>query len=281
MRIPFFARRFVAGVRMAEALEVVERLNAQGFFASLSVLGEDVGTEARAKAAVMEYRALLQALHDRNIRGDVSLKLTHFGSAVSETLCKAAVLETVMDAKRLGLFVWVDMETAATTSFAVAFYEELLKAYDGVGLALQACLRRTPEDLAHVVSAGGRIRLVKGVYRESPADAYQKKSEVDAAFGALMETLLLEKRGHAVATHNESHIRRALQLVKERNLPPQSFEFQFLYGIRPGLARRLVQEGFRVRIYVPYGPDWAPYYWRRFRERKENVWFALKQVFRR
>ncbi len=281
MKVPFFVRRFVPGILLAEALAAAERINGEGLFVSLSVLGEDSETEAEVQAAADHYKALLVGIHERPIRGDISLKLTHFGLGIDEGLCRAAVGEVVAEAKQLGLFVWIDMETSAAADRALAVHADLLEGYDGVGLTLQASLRRTPQDAAHLVSLGAKIRLVKGVYKEPASIAYAKKADVDAAFARLMEFLLLERHGHAIATHDDVLIRRAQDYVRERKIGPDTFEFHFLYGVRPSLAFRLARDGCRVRVYVPYGPDWFGYGLRRFKERRENIWFALKHAVRR
>lgn len=272
------AKRYVAGETADEALEVVAALNAKGISATVDNLGENVATESQARSAAAGYTALLDAIEARGLDSGVSLKLTHMGLDLSRKCaleCTAAVVE---HASRSGNFVRIDMESGRYTERTVEMLLELQKNHTNVGLAIQSCLRRSAGDIKEMIERGVSVRLVKGAYKEPPEIAFEEKAEVDENFSTLMRDLLLKGYRPAIATHDEELINEARDFAEKHAIPMERFEFQMLLGIKRKLQIRLVEEGYRVRVYVPYGPDCIPYMMRRLTERKENLYFVLKSI---
>jgi proline dehydrogenase len=278
------ARRFVAGETMGEALATAAALNRRGLKATLDLLGEHVGRPEEAAAAAAEYRTLVDEIAARQLDANVSIKPTHLGLALKGgPAIAAANLRTVLDrAQAAGLFVRLDMESSAFTQ-ATLDLVWLLRAegYDQLGPAIQAYLYRSTEDVAALCREGIRVRLCKGAYREPPSVAYPKRAAVDAAYERLMEHLLRRGVYPGLATHDERLITRARQLAAAEAIAPSRFEFQLLHGIRRDLQDGLVGAGYNVRIYLPYGTQWYPYFMRRLAERPANLLFVLRHLVRR
>ena len=275
--LTFLASRFVAGEEPRDAVRVGERLQAKGIKATFDKLGEDVHDReaaARAADAAKELLRLIPARVERNI----SIKMSSMGQEISRDVCLENTASILEVAKEVGGFVRLDMEGSKLTQDTIEVFHDLRKRYDNVGIVLQAYLHRTLDDVREAVDRGDRVRLCKGAYREPPEVALQDMSEIRRTFKQAAHLLL--DRGHhpAIATHDEELIRDTIDHARDRGIEPSRFEFQMLYGLRPKRWNQLVADGYSVRIYVPYGTHWVPYFYRRLRERKENVLFVLKSL---
>ena len=282
-RLPVTRRmveRFVAGETLADALEALDRLRAAGLRTTVDVLGESVTSEAAASSSAERYLELLDALAGRGLDGNVSLKLSQMGLGLSPELCRANVARIFTMAATTGAFVRIDMEDHASTDATLAMWRELRPLNPASGVVIQAALRRSADDVAALIAERAPIRLCKGAYRELASVAYPTKSEVDESYLALLTRLLREGASPALATHDPRMIRAATDLVEREGLRRDQFEFQMLFGIRRDLQQQLVAAGYRVRIYVPFGREWYPYFMRRLAERPANVMFVLRSVTR-
>lgn len=276
-----FARRFIAGESVEEAVDAVKPIAARGMLLTLDYLGESVATAAEADQAAREYVHILRAIVQSGIERNISLKLTQLGLDVDRATCVDNLRRILEPAQEHGFFVRIDMENSPYTDVTLQIFETLWgQGYHNIGVVLQAMLVRTPADVARVNARGARIRLVKGAYMEPKTVAYQKKSEVDEAFVRLMRMLLDEGTYPAIATHDPAMIAATRAHAAERGYSRDRFEFQMLYGIRRDLQTALRDAGYRVRLYVPFGRQWFPYFMRRLGERPANVAFVLKGVFR-
>jgi len=274
------ARRFVAGDNAEQAVGAVERLNRSGIRATLDILGENVREQDDAKRYVEGYRDLLQQIHARQADANVSIKLTMLGLDIDTELCRDNLLRVIEAAERTGNFVRIDMEGSAYTQRTLDLFYQVFEQHREVGAVIQSALRRSAGDIAELVRRGARVRLCKGAYKEPPELAFTRKSEVCASFDRLAETLLREGRYPAIATHDDGRIRHALACAERHGIGKERFELQMLYGLRARTMQRLASEGYNTRIYVPFGTHWLPYFVRRLRERKENVFFVLQNLFR-
>jgi proline dehydrogenase len=268
-------QRFVAGETLAEALDALSRLQAAGRLTTVDVLGE-----AAATAAADRYLELLDALAGRGLDGNVSLKLSQMGLDLSPELCRANVARIFEAAAATGAFVRIDMEDHARTDATLAIWRELRAINPASGVVVQAALRRSADDVTGLIAERAPVRLCKGAYREPAAVAFPTKPEVDESYLTLLVRLLREGASPALATHDPRMIRAATDLVEREGLGRDQFEFQMLFGIRRDLQQQLVEAGYRVRIYVPYGREWYPYFMRRLAERPANVMFLLRSVAR-
>jgi proline dehydrogenase len=277
-----FAERFVAGESLEQVLDSVVGLNAKGITASLDVLGESVHSEAEARAAGQEYQRMLDRIHERGIDANVSVKLTAMGLDISEELCVTIMHDILAQARDYRTFVRLDMESSAYADRTLRlFYERFYPTYpEHVGIVLQSYLRRTAADVERAVQARCRVRLCKGAYQESPSVAFPDKREVDANYARCMHRLMQEGRYPGLATHDEALIADAKRFARSGSIDPSRFEFQMLYGVRRDLQESLVREGYRVRVYVPFGTQWYPYLMRRLAERPANVAFIAGSVLR-
>jgi proline dehydrogenase len=275
-----FAKRFVAGETLEEMLPKVQALAAEGFAITADLLGESVDTREATETAAREYLLLLQALTDAGLEPHISIKLSQLGLTFDRDLARAHLLRIVSEAHRLNGYVCVDMEGSDHTGATLALVAEVHRQVPCIGTVLQSMLRRTPQDLDALLAEGIPLRLVKGAYKEPAAVAYQRTSEICEQFQVLAIRLLERGRKPAIGTHDEELIRAVQHAMDQLDMAKEAFEFQFLYGIRRDLQEELLADGWRVRLYVPYGNAWAPYFYRRLRERKENVWFVMKNLFR-
>jgi len=274
-------RRFVAGETLAEGIAAVAALNARGIEATIDVLGEATASEADARRAARDYLEVLNAIFHRSLRAHVSLKLSQVGLDLSSDLAAELLDMITRTAAGVGTFVRVDMEDSARLSRTLKVFDRVWAAgARNVGIVLQAYLYRTPSDLERYIAQGVRIRLCKGAYAEPAAVAYPRKADVDAAYRDLSERLLASGAYPALATHDEHLIAHARGFAASRGITPERFEFQFLYGIRRDLQEGLAAEGYRVRVYVPFGTHWYPYFMRRLAERPANLLFLAKNVLR-
>jgi proline dehydrogenase len=275
--------RFVAGETLDEALRALERLRAAGLRTTVDVLGESVDSGEAARAAAATYVDVLDALAARGLDGNVSLKLTQMGLDIDPDLARENVAQIVTRAATHGSFVRIDMEDHAKTDATLEVWRAvrpLNRASGDTGVVIQAALRRSPSDLEAIIAERGRVRLCKGAYKEPEAVAFVDRADVDRAYGALMETLLQDGTFPAIATHDERLIRRAVRFAREAGIVRDRFEFQMLYGVRRDLQEQLVRAGYGVRVYVPFGTEWYPYFMRRLAERPANVAFVLRSVLR-
>jgi len=274
------ATRFVAGQTLDDALAAGQKINSEGITLTLDVLGESVTTLDEAAAARDAYLRTLNAIHDTGIQGNVSLKLTQFGLDYSYDKCRMNVERLVRRAAELQSFVRVDMESSAYTDRTLELVKDLHSTYGAVGTVIQACLRRSRADIEELCRRRIRVRLCKGAYLEPPDVAFEQKSEVDQNYIDLMQVLLDTGVYPAIATHDEKMIAATEAYAAKKKIPRDAFEFQMLYGIRRDLQKRLVNDGYRLRLYVPFGKAWYPYYMRRLAERPANVLFILRNLFR-
>ena len=275
-----FANRFVAGETLDTALAAVARLNGRGISASLDLLGESVHNEAEARAAGDAYITMLDRIRERNLNANVSVKLTAMGLDISEELCIATMHRILQRAREYGSFVRIDMESSEYTQRTLDLFEQrLYPAYrDHVGIVLQSYLYRTFADVERAIQLKARVRLCKGAYKEPETVAYPAKKDVDSNYIRCMHDLMLKGNYPGLATHDEAIIRQAKRFAKEKNIPSDRYEFQMLYGVRRDLQDRLVREGYRMRVYVPFGTQWYPYLMRRLAERPANVAFITGNV---
>ncbi len=275
-------RRFIAGETLDEALAVVTDLNGRGLLASLDLLGESTTTEVDARRAAEAYGPILDAVHRRGARTGISIKLSQLGLDLSIDLAEALLRTIAGAARERGNFVRVDMEDSARLPATLQVFDRVWDAgFHNMGIALQAYLHRTPDDVARYISRGVSIRLCKGAYAEPPEVAFPQKAAVDRQFAQLAERLLEGGTNPAIATHDEQLITHAKAFARAHEIPPDRFEFQFLHGIRRDLQETLAREGYRVRVYVPFGTHWYPYFMRRLAERPANVMFVMKHLIRR
>ena len=278
--------RFVAGTQVEDALRAAANLNQAGLSVSVDNLGENVTTADEATHSAQLYHQLLSEIENRGLNANVSVKLTHMGIDVDPQLAYSNVAGLVQKAASMSpkSFVRVDMEGSAYTQRTLDFVQELHRQAGNrgcVGAVIQSYMRRSEDDVANLLQDGIRIRLCKGAYRE-PADiAYQQKSEVDANYIKLMKALLKSGIYHGLATHDEKIIREAQSFATAEHIPPDAFEFQMLYGIRRDLQQSLIREGWRMRVYVPFGTEWYPYLMRRLAERPANLLFVAKNLLRK
>lgn len=277
-----FAGRFVAGETLEEALPAVRALNDKGITASLDLLGESVTNDREAHAAANEYLTILDRIHQQGLDANASVKLTAMGLDISEELCIGIMHDVLGRAQAYNSFVRLDMESSAYTATTLRLFEErFYPAYkDNVGIVLQSYLYRTSSDVERAIQLKCRVRLCKGAYKEPASVAFPDKKEVDANYVKCMHLLLEQGNYPGIATHDPAIIADAKRFVTENGIDRSRFEFQMLYGIRRDLQDQLVKEGYRIRVYVPFGGQWYPYLMRRLAERPANVAFITGNVVR-
>jgi proline dehydrogenase len=278
--------RFVAGMTVDEVIACCQRVNKEGIAATLDSLGESVTTESEARKSADIYHQLLDAIEEHHLNANVSVKLSQVGMDFDPALAESIVGEMVEHAAQVHSFVRIDMEGSPYTEATIAITERLAARFPGsVGTVLQAYLYRTESDAERLLAEGIRIRLCKGAYKEGPDVAFPLKADVDANYVNLMKRMAtFSKDGRGVfcgiATHDEAIVEQMRAFVNEHNISKSAFEFQMLYGVRRDLQRRLAAEGYGVRVYIPFGPEWYPYFMRRLAERPANVIFLLKNLFK-
>jgi proline dehydrogenase len=276
--------RFVAGFRIEDALSASRVLGNQGLAVTLDALGENVARPEQARQSGQIYHWLLDALARTDLDGNVSLKLTQMGMDLDHNLAFEIVSSLVQHADKANSFVRVDMEGTPYTQATIDLVKRLHAVPENrghVGVVIQAYLRRSAADIAGLLKEGIRIRLCKGAYKEPAEAAFPLKKDVDDNFVTLMKTLLKSGVFHGIATHDEAMIEATKAFARAEKIDPSTFEFQMLYGIRRDLQRKLIAEGYRVRIYVPFGDEWYPYFMRRLAERPANILFLAKNFFRK
>ena len=276
-----FARRFIAGETIAEAIEAARAVEVRGLDVTMDLLGESVTSLGKADAATRDYIDVIDAMIASGVGRNISLKLTQLGLDVDKASAIDNLRKILERAEPASFFVRVDMENSPYTDVTLEIYETLWRhGYHHLGVVLQSALYRSEKDLASINAFGGRVRLVKGAYKEPKTEAYPKKADVDAAYARMLKTLLTDGHDPAIATHDPVMIELARTIASDHNIAPDRFEFQMLYGVRRDLQTMLVKAGYRVRIYIPFGREWFPYFMRRLGERPANVLFVIRGMLR-
>ena len=275
--------RFVAGLEVEDALRAAELLNNYGMTATLDSLGESISTEAEAHKSADIYHRLLDAIAAKKLKANISVKLTQMGLEMDPDLAYKIAAGLTEHARTTGNFLRIDMEGSnlTQTTLDIVHHLHAREEYRGhIGIVIQAYLYRSEADIQQLIADGIRVRLCKGAYQESPDIAFPKKQDTDTNYVRLTSILLSSPLYHGIATHDEAMIEAAKTYAKNQGISPEHFEFQMLYGVRRDLQRRLVKEGYNVRIYVPFGREWYPYFMRRLAERPANVFFLAKNLLR-
>lgn len=280
----FLAKRFVPGEDVEAAIEAVKTLNAAGMSATLDFLGEDVLEREAAIKTRDAYYHMLDAVKAAGVDSNVSVKLTAMGLLVDEDFALDNLLGIMQHAVTIGSgdpFVRIDMEGSPVTDATLRVFERAFTRQQNVGIVLQAYLKRTPADVVRAIELRARVRLCKGAYNEPPEIAIKSMPEIRTAYRALARELLVSGTYPGIATHDLRLIEAVKEIAAQENVTPDKFEFQMLYGCRPHVQHDLVAQGYRMRVYVPFGTHWAGYFYRRVLERRENAWFALSSMFSR
>jgi proline dehydrogenase len=275
------SHRFVAGESLQEAISAARVCNEQGMLVSLDYLGENVATAADAQRARDAYLEVFDRIAAEKLNANVSCKLTQLGLDISAEFCEGQLLSIIERAASYGNFLRVDMEGSLYTVRTIDVVKRVRTQSPAVGTVIQAYLYRSEQDVRDLLAYGCRIRLCKGAYKEPPEVAFPKKQDVDENYVKLMQMLLPSGFYHGIATHDPKMIAATIRYAAEEKISKDDFEFQMLYGVRTDLQRQLVRDGFRVRIYIPYGQDWFPYFMRRLAERPANLAFFARNLFRK
>jgi proline dehydrogenase len=283
MKLPFFlAKRFVAGEVLADAIPKVKALNEKGIKVSLDLLGENETDRHTADRTLLEYVSLLNTIRDNGIDSNISIKMTMMGLDIDHSYARQNLFHLLDVAKSNGQFVRIDMEGSPYTSVTIQMLKEAHELYAGhVGTVIQAYLHRTDADIKELASMGADVRLCKGAYKESEKIAHQSMDEIRASYRRNAEVLLANTSYPRFATHDDQLIDWVRSYTTDNGIGKDRFEFQMLYGLRQSTCEQLVRDGYNVRVYVPYGTMWFPYFSRRLRERKENIWFVLSTLFQK
>jgi proline dehydrogenase len=275
------ALRFIAGETLDQAIKTVRDANRNHLVCSLDLLGENTDSGEDADKAVQDVRSIFDRIHLEKVDCNVSVKLTQLGLDLNPDLCAQNLLQIVSHARKTGNFVRVDMEDSRHTRQTLDLVDQIYQRFDNVGAVIQAYLYRSEQDMLRMLEKKIRLRLVKGAYLEPETVAFRKKRDTDANYLKLAKILLKSGIYHGIATHDESIIQEVKEFAQAQSIGKDHFEFQMLFGIRRDLQRRLAQEGYTVRVYVPFGEFWFPYFMRRLAERPANVTFFLRNVFRK
>jgi proline dehydrogenase len=276
-----FARRFIAGETVAEAIEASRAIQASGLTTTLDYLGESVASIAEADAATRAYLSVLERIASAGVERNVSLKLTQLGLTVDRATSVDNLRRILDKGAAQQFFVRIDMENSPYTAVTLDIVETMWQqGYRNAGVVLQSCLRRSEADAARMNALGVRVRLVKGAYKEPRDIAYQSKADVDAAFLRIMRILLADGSYPAIATHDAAVIAATTEFALQRSISPDRFEYQMLYGVRRDLQAALHAAGYAVRVYVPFGSEWFPYFMRRLGERPANIGFVIRSILR-
>ena len=276
----FLAKRFVAGQTIDDAIRAIRTLDADGMTATLDVLGENVKERRTAENAVQSYLTALECIRKVRLQSNVSLKLTQMGLDISRDFCYSNLIRICQKAAECENTVRIDMEGSQYTEKTLALFSDLFQSYKNVGIVIQAYLHRSQQDLEQLIQMGARVRLCKGAYKEPPDLAIQEMTEIRRNYRRLAEMLLLHGNYPAMATHDDVLISWVKEYTRIHQIGQANFEFQMLYGIRTETQHNLAREGYNMRVYVPFGSHWLPYFYRRLRERKENVYFVLRNLFK-
>lgn len=273
-------QRFVAGEEMGQAIEAIKQLNSKQISATFDHLGESISSEAETLEEVREYQKLIDSITSHALDSNVSVKLTQLGLDIDNEICYRNTRAIVEAAQRQHNFVRIDMEDSPKTDATFAIFKRLRGEFENVGIVVQSYLYRTEKDVADLLQLNARIRLCKGAYKEPESVAFPDKADVDKNYIKLMKMLLPSGIYHGIATHDPNMIDATKSFAREAGIAADKFEFQMLYGVRRDLQEGLVKEGWRVRVYVPYGKFWYPYFMRRLAERPANIWFVMKNMLK-
>src|SRR6266536_73464 len=273
------SRRFVAGEVLDDVIQATRVLNQRGMHVSLDHLGENVSDAREARSAARDYISILDTIKKNGVDANISIKLTALGLDISQELCEENVCNILENAQKSPIFVRIDMEASDYTERTIDITLRMHQQFEHVGTVIQSYLYRSKKDVEQLIAAGVRVRLVKGAYKEPHPIAYQSKSDVDYNYMLLMKMLLARGNFPAIATHDEAIIDAASRFVRDYGISKDAFEFQTLYGIRRDLQEKQVKQGYKVRVYVPYGSQWYPYLMRRLAERPANLIFVLSNTF--
>lgn len=274
-----FASRYIAGEKLEDAVALVRKLNQQGKLATIDVLGENVTNENEAIEALKIYKRVLDVIKEYNLDSGLSIKLTQLGLKLDFDFCYANVEELVELAKQHENIVEIDMEDSSTTDATIEIYRKLRSKFDNVGLAIQAYLKRSESDIKSLLPLKPRIRLCKGIYIEPETIAFKSRELIRHNFKHLLNILLQSDVYTCIATHDDVLINEAYRLIKEYRLDNSKFEFQMLLGVRPEIGNKIVADGYKLRIYVPFGEKWYAYSMRRFRENPQIAGYVFKAIF--
>jgi len=281
MKLPiFFAKRFVAGETLDKALEITQNYYSKNIFVTIDYLGEVVKEEKRTVQIKEKYLEILEKIGEENYRSSISVKLSQLGLTIDKQLAFENIEVLVKRAKQLGLVVELDMESLKFAQDTIDLYNSLSKKYSNLTITIQAYLFRSEQDVRDIIAKNGKIRLVKGIYQENKSVAIQKEDLVVENFIKLMKLCLDKSSLVKIATHDDKIIEQAKNYIKEKNIPKNRFEFEFLYGVRPSLSEKIVKEGYNARVYLPFGENWFPYFKRRLIERRESLIHILSTVLR-
>lgn len=272
--------RFVSGEQLEDGLNAVKKVNSERAVATLDHLGEEVSKPEEATIATEVYLNALDEINNNGVNTNVSVKPTQVGLKVDKKLCQENFARIIEKARKYDNFVRMDMEGSDCTQDTLDVFKNLRKKYDNVGIVIQTYLYRSEKDVEEILQLGSRIRLCKGAYKEPKEIAFPKIQQVDENFAKLMQKMLVSGIYHGIATHDEKLIEKTKQFAQKNNISKESFEFQLLYGIRTELQYKLIKEGYNVRIYIPFGREWYPYFMRRLAERPANLFFFLRNFFR-
>ena len=284
-RFSFFKKlttRFVAGETIDEAVRFIKEINREGCTATFDHLNESVQNAAETQAEVIEYSNILKSIEDNGIQSNVSIKLTQFGLGIDPELAYQNARQVVLEAQKRQNFVRVDMEDSKVTQVTIDIFKRLRSEFgpNEVGIVLQSYLRRTYDDAQELVRLPARIRICKGAYNEPAEVACPDKKDVEAHYIKVMQLLLSSGTYHGIATHDPKMIEATIDFATREGIAKDKFEFQMLYGVRRDLQRQLARDGYKMRVYVPYGKHWYPYFMRRLAERPANIWFVLKNMLK-
>jgi len=284
MKLPFvFAKRFVAAETFNATIPKIKAINQKGIKVTLDLLGENVTSQSTADETVDTYIGLLNKISQAGLKSTISVKLTMMGLDIDPGYCKENLFKLLDEAKKLNSFVRIDMEGSDYTQQTIDIFKEAHQKYSSnvVGIVIQAYLHRTKDDITELAEMNADVRLCKGAYNEPDLIALQKMSDIREAFKAYAKTLISKTSFPRIATHDDELVNWIKEFVENNKIPKDRFEFQMLYGLREETMEELVTEGYKARIYVPYGTMWFPYFKRRLMERKENIWFVLTTMFKK
>ncbi|MFW6347669.1 MAG: proline dehydrogenase family protein [Cyclonatronaceae bacterium] len=283
MKLPYaLAKRFVAGESLQQAVPKVADLNEYGIKVTLDLLGEDVTERSTADETLQHYIELLEGIHEQGIDASISIKLTMLGLSIDRDYCRDNLFKLLDAARKFDQFVRIDMESSAHTQSTIDLFAEAFQQYGKhVGIVIQAYLHRTKADIDRLAGMGADVRLCKGAYGEPERIALQKMSDIRQAYKEYAQILLDKTLYPRIATHDDELLEWTKTYITENNIGKSRFEFQMLYGMRLETCKELAREGYNVRVYVPYGTMWFPYFSRRLKERKENIWFVLSTMFQK
>ena len=283
MKLPYaLAKRFVAGESLQQAVPKVADLNEYGIKVTLDLLGEDVTERSTADETLQHYIELLEGIHEQGIDASISIKLTMLGLSIDRDYCRDNLFKLLDTARKFDQFVRIDMESSAHTQTTIELFAEAFQQYGKhVGIVIQAYLHRTKADIDRLAGMGADVRLCKGAYGEPERTALQKMSDIRQAYKEYAKVLLDKTLYPRIATHDDELLEWTKTYITENNIGKSRFEFQMLYGMRLETCKELAKEGYNVRVYVPYGTMWFPYFSRRLKERKENIWFVLSTMFQK